>query len=264
MVANRGEIAIRVFRSSHELGIRTVAIYSHEDRFAIHRLKADEAYEIGKPGEPIRSYLNIEAIVDLAKAKDVDAIHPGYGFLSENADFARACEAAGHRIRRSAAGAARPAWRQGGRTKAGPRGGHSGALRERRACDARARGAQAGRVARLSGDREGIDGGWRPRDARGRVGRRARSRARPGPAQGRHGVWRSRRLHREVREQGQAHRGADPGRPARQPRASLRARLLGSAPASEDRGDGAGAQFRPERPPGHLRRRGALGRHVAL
>src|SRR5580693_4908454 len=95
MAANRGEIAIRVFRSAHELGIRTVAIYSHEDRFATHRLKADEAYEVGKPGEPIRSYLNIEAIVELARAKEVDAIHPGYGFLSENAEFARACKAAG-------------------------------------------------------------------------------------------------------------------------------------------------------------------------
>jgi pyruvate carboxylase len=95
LVANRGEIAIRVFRSASELGIRTVAIYSHEDRFAMHRLKADEAYSIGKPGEPIRSYLNIEAIVELAREKGVDAIHPGYGFLSENADFARACEAAG-------------------------------------------------------------------------------------------------------------------------------------------------------------------------
>src|SRR3954467_7888569 len=95
LVANRGEIAIRVFRSTHELGLRTVAIYSHEDRFAIHRLKADEAYLIGKPGEPIRSYLNIEAIVALAKEKGVDAIPPGYGFLSENADFARACDAAG-------------------------------------------------------------------------------------------------------------------------------------------------------------------------
>jgi pyruvate carboxylase len=95
MAANRGEIAIRIFRSAHELGIRTVAIYSHEDRFAIHRLKADEAYEVGKPGEPIRTYLNINSIVELAKAKDVDAIHPGYGFLSENADFARACQRAG-------------------------------------------------------------------------------------------------------------------------------------------------------------------------
>ncbi|WP_165074957.1 pyruvate carboxylase [Paludisphaera rhizosphaerae] len=95
MVANRGEIAIRVFRSAHELGIRTVAIYSHEDRFAVHRLKADEAYQVGTPGEPIRSYLNIPAIVELAVEKGVDAIHPGYGFLSENAEFARACAAAG-------------------------------------------------------------------------------------------------------------------------------------------------------------------------
>src|SRR4051812_38193290 len=95
LVANRGEIAIRVFRSAHELGIRTVAVYSHEDRFAMHRLKADEAYQIGKAGEPIRSYLNIEAIIALAREKGVEAIHPGYGFLSENAESARACEAAG-------------------------------------------------------------------------------------------------------------------------------------------------------------------------
>src|SRR6187399_3333389 len=95
MVANRGEIAIRVFRSAHELGIRTVAVYSHEDRFSLHRLKADEAYLVGKAGEPIRSYLNIEAIVELAQEKQVDAIHPGYGFLSENAEFARACAKAG-------------------------------------------------------------------------------------------------------------------------------------------------------------------------
>src|ERR1700746_551332 len=95
MAANRGEIAIRVFRSAHELGIRTVAIYSHEDRFATHRLKADEASQVGRPGEPIRSYLDIESIVELAKEKGVDAIHPGYGFLSENSGFARACDRAG-------------------------------------------------------------------------------------------------------------------------------------------------------------------------
>ncbi|QDV33351.1 pyruvate carboxylase [Tautonia plasticadhaerens] len=95
LVANRGEIAIRVFRSAHELGLRTVAIYSHEDRFAMHRLKADEAYRVGKQGEPIRSYLGIENIIELAVDKQVDAIHPGYGFLSENAAFARACREAG-------------------------------------------------------------------------------------------------------------------------------------------------------------------------
>ena len=95
LVANRSEIAIRVFRSATELGIRTVAIYSHEDRYALHRFKADEAYRIGKPGEPIRSYLDIAGIVAMAKEIGVDAIHPGYGFLSERPEFARACVAAG-------------------------------------------------------------------------------------------------------------------------------------------------------------------------
>ncbi len=95
LVANRSEIATRVFRSATELGIRTVAIYSNEDRYALHRFKADEGYQIGKPGEPIRSYLNIDAIVELCVKHDIDAVHPGYGFLSENPDFARALESAG-------------------------------------------------------------------------------------------------------------------------------------------------------------------------
>ncbi len=95
LVANRSEIAIRVCRSAHELGIRTVAIYTHEDRYALHRFKADEAYMIGKPGEPIRAYLDIPAIIRIAKDCGADAVHPGYGFLSENPEFARACEEAG-------------------------------------------------------------------------------------------------------------------------------------------------------------------------
>lgn len=95
LVANRSEIAIRVFRSAYELGIRTVAIYAHEDRFALHRFKADEAYEVGHAGEPIKSYLDIDGIVSLAKRIGVDAIHPGYGFLSENPAFAQACADAG-------------------------------------------------------------------------------------------------------------------------------------------------------------------------
>jgi pyruvate carboxylase len=95
LAANRSEIAIRVFRTAHELGIRTVAIYAHEDRFALHRFKADEAYPVGKPGEPLRSYLDVDAIVALARDHDVDAVHPGYGFLSENPAFAEAVRAAG-------------------------------------------------------------------------------------------------------------------------------------------------------------------------
>src|SRR6266446_3153172 len=95
LVANRSEIAIRVFRTAHELGIRTVAIYAHEDRFALHRFKADEAYRVGTPGEPLRAYLDIPSMVALARQHGIDAIHPGYGFLSENPRFAEACAGAG-------------------------------------------------------------------------------------------------------------------------------------------------------------------------
>ncbi len=95
MVVNRGEIAIRVFRAASELGIRTVAIYAEEDRFSRHRFKADEAYVLRKEKGPVGAYLDIEGIIALAKEKGVTLIHPGYGFLSENADFARACREAG-------------------------------------------------------------------------------------------------------------------------------------------------------------------------
>lgn len=91
LVANRGEIAIRIFRAATELGLRTVGIYSHEDRLSLHRYKADEAWRVGKEGEPLQAYLDIESILALAKSRDVDAIHPGYGFLSENETFARRC-----------------------------------------------------------------------------------------------------------------------------------------------------------------------------
>ena len=95
MAANRGEIAIRIFRACTELGIGTVAIYSEEDKLSLHRYKADEAYLIGKGKAPIDAYLGIDEIIALALKADVDAIHPGYGFLSENAEFAEKCEAAG-------------------------------------------------------------------------------------------------------------------------------------------------------------------------
>ena len=95
MAANRGEIAIRIFRACTELGIGTVAIYSEEDKLSLHRYKADEAYLIGKGKSPIDAYLGIDEIISLAVKADVDAIHPGYGFLSENAEFAEKCEAAG-------------------------------------------------------------------------------------------------------------------------------------------------------------------------
>ena len=95
LAANRGEIAIRIFRACYDLGLNTVAMYSKEDTLSLFRTKADEAYLIGEKNSPLGAYLDIGEIIDLAKRRGVDAIHPGYGFLSENADFVRACEEAG-------------------------------------------------------------------------------------------------------------------------------------------------------------------------
>src|SRR5579859_4181942 len=95
LAANRSEIATRIFRAATDLGLRTVAIYAQEDRFSIHRFKADEAYQVGAGKGPVAAYLDIDGIVTLAKETGVEAIHPGYGFLSENAQFARACAEAG-------------------------------------------------------------------------------------------------------------------------------------------------------------------------
>jgi pyruvate carboxylase len=95
LAANRSEIAIRIMRAATELGLRTVAIYSEEDRLGLHRFKADEAYLVGQGKGPVQAYLDIKSIVGLAQEKEVDAIHPGYGFLAENPAFARACQKAG-------------------------------------------------------------------------------------------------------------------------------------------------------------------------
>ena len=97
LVANRSEIAIRVFRAATELGLQTVAVYTYEDRFALHRFKADESYQVGpeEGGSPVKGYLDVKGIVEVAKKCGADAIHPGYGFLSENAHLARACATSG-------------------------------------------------------------------------------------------------------------------------------------------------------------------------
>ncbi|HEA21905.1 MAG TPA: pyruvate carboxylase [Pricia antarctica] len=91
LVANRGEIAIRIFRACVEIGVRTVGVYTYEDRYSLHRYKADECYQIGEDKDPLKPYLDIEAIIKVALDNQVDAIHPGYGFLSENAMFAQRC-----------------------------------------------------------------------------------------------------------------------------------------------------------------------------
>src|SRR6478736_158307 len=92
LVANRGEIAIRVLRACTELDLQTVAIYTYEDRYSHHRYKADEAYQIGKDHQPLQPYLDMDAIIQIAKENNVDAIHPGYGFLSENKEFSQKCK----------------------------------------------------------------------------------------------------------------------------------------------------------------------------
>ncbi len=95
LVANRGEIAIRAFRAAYEMGITTVAVYPYEDRNSQHRLKADESYQIGETGHPVRAYLSVSEIIRVAKQAGCDAVYPGYGFLSENPDLAAACAEAG-------------------------------------------------------------------------------------------------------------------------------------------------------------------------
>ena len=95
LVANRGEIAIRVFRAATELGIETVGIFAKEDEQSLHRFKADEAYLVGEGKKPTEAYLDMDDIIRIAKRSGADAIHPGYGFLSENIDFARKCQEAG-------------------------------------------------------------------------------------------------------------------------------------------------------------------------
>lgn len=95
LVANRGEIAIRGFRAAVEQGMRTIAVYTREDRGGLHRSKADEAYEIGEPGHPVRAYLDVDELVATAVSVGADAVYPGYGFLSESAEFARAVIDAG-------------------------------------------------------------------------------------------------------------------------------------------------------------------------
>ena len=95
MAANRSEIAIRIFRAATEMDMRTVAIYAQEDRLAVHRFKADEAYMVGAGKGPVGAYLDIEGIVEMATERGVNLIHPGYGFLAENADFAERVESSG-------------------------------------------------------------------------------------------------------------------------------------------------------------------------
>ena len=211
LVANRGEIAVRAFRAAYELGAQTVAVFPYEDRNAIHRIKADEAYQIGERGHPVRAYLDINEIIRAAKESGADAIYPGYGFLSENPDLARACaeagitfigppadvlELAGNKVR--ALAAARAAGMPTLEVDAAV--GRPG----------RADGGRGGD--RLPGLRQGRRRRRRSGHAPGRRSDAARESVAGGDARGRGRVRRSDRVHRAGRGPAAPHRGADPGR----------------------------------------------------
>ena len=165
LVANRSEIAIRVFRSAHELGIRTVAIYSHEDRFALHRFKADEAYRVGKPGEPMRAYLDIDGIVGLARGTTWTRSIPVTASCRKTPSSPGPAQSR-HDLRRPARGSPGKAGRQAGGPAHRPEGQSSGPVRQRRAGQDQCRGSSLADKLGLSGDRQGGDGRRRPRHAR--------------------------------------------------------------------------------------------------
>ena len=166
LVANRSEIAIRVFRSAHELGIRTVAIYSHEDRFALHRFKADEAYRVGKPGEPIRAYLDIPGIVAAREGSRRRRDPPRLRLPVRERRVRPGLRRGRDHLRRPARRSPRPARRQGRGPRHRQEGRRAGPLRQRRAGGVDRRGQAARGEARLPGHRQGVDGRRRPRHAR--------------------------------------------------------------------------------------------------
>ena len=259
LALNRSEIAIRILRAANELGLRTVAIYSKEDRLALHRFKADEAYLIGEGKGPVEAYLDVEGIVALAKEKGVDAIHPGYGFLSENPALPRACERAGITF---VGPSAELLDLLGDKTAARRLAQKAGIPRVPGTEEAVTNPKQAAKIAgeigypliikaAFGGGGRGMRvvdkrGGLRRKAGRGaaRIGRRFRQR---------------RSVPGTLRAPREAHRSADSGRPARQHSSPLRARLLGAAPPSEGGGGGARGIARSADSRGTGRRRGDAG-----
>ena len=230
LVANRSEIAIRVFRAATELGLRTVAIYAAEDRLAIHRFKADEAYVVGEGKGPVGAYLDIAGIVALAREKGVDFIHPGYGFLSENADFAQTCADAGITFVGPRVDLLRM---MGDKTAARALAQKVGVPVLPGTEDAIADRTEALKAAKAIGFpliiKAAFGGGGRGMRVVNQARRSVRAAGR-GPGRGRPGFRQSRRLPGTLHSPRQAHRSANPRRPPRPRGASPRARLLRAAP----------------------------------
>ena len=257
LVANRGEIAIRAFRAAFELGISTVAVFPYEDRNSLHRAKADEAYQIGEPGHPVRAYLSVDEVIKAARKAGADAIYPGYGFLSENPDLAAACAEAGI-------------------TFVGPPASvlHLTGNKSRAVAAAREAGVPVLKSSEPSTDVDALLGGrrghrfpavrqgrrrWRRTGhAPGGRARRAAGGDRRGDARGAVRVRRRDGLPRAGRGEPAPYRSADPRRRRRQCRAPVRAGLLGAAAPPEGRRDRARTEPRPGPARADLRRRRRL------
>ena len=253
LVANRGEIACRIIGTLRRLRIRAIAVWSDADRLARHVALADQAMRIGPP-PATESYLRIDAIIEAAARAGAEAIHPGYGFLSENPAFAARLRRGRAHLRRAAGGGDRGDGRQGSRQGPDGRGRRAAGPGLRRRQPGRRRAPRGGAGTGLPGADQGRGRWWRQGHAGGRRAGRLRGRARRCEARGGIGVRRRSGPSGALSGATAAYRGADLRRPARPDRAPVRARLLGAAASPE--GDRGGASTGPlARAAQHARRR---------
>ena len=253
LVANRGEIAIRAFRAAFELGARTVAVFPYEDRNSLHRLKADEAYQIGTVGHPVRAYLDVAEIIRVAKDCGADAIYPGYGFLSENPELAAAAAEAGITF----IGPSEKVLQMAGNKVTAKKHAEAGGvpvLASTPASQGHRRTSRRRRGDRLPDLREGGRRRRRPRDAPGGLEGRTARRPGSGHARGGQRVRRPDDVPGTGGAAAPAHRGADPRGRRRRDHAPLRAGLLRAAAQPEGHRDRAGPEPRRGHPAGAVPR----------
>ena len=215
LIANRGEVALRIIYACRELGIKTVAVYSEADENSLHVRFADEDVCIG-PARSADSYLNVPAVISAAEITGADAIHPGLRLPVRERLPRRSLRGVPHQVHRPRSAGDPPDGRQGARAPGDEEGRRADSAGQRRPDRQRREGAQARQGDRLSGHRQGDRRRRRPRHARRARAGGAVARGQDGAARGRGGVRRRRRLHREVRRVAAPHRVPDPRRPSRQ------------------------------------------------